>query len=274
MSSKTDYRFNLPDESDVLGRNRTITTYYAQLYLNAPHLYKWAGMAAFASFHIGDKLELWNWKESGTKSLSQTCNKQNKTIEDDFQVVRILNNIIFSEIGSALLMFQQLDYASFKAWQLAQGKHPIITSAFEKLNEARERLEKDGVSDEFNKLVWQANVDILWHEQSEVVQPFFDKLSDVFSSAMTLFASFDYQVNHSSTDWNTASRFISFMVKSKLTSNVPGSIIPNVTELDQRWYWISKDLVRKWHTVESDSNTIQEELQYLSKIEARNLSFN
>jgi hypothetical protein len=273
MDSKTSYQYNLPDESEVIRRNRTITTYYAQLYQNAPHLYKWAGMAAFASFHIGEKLELWNWKDSGIKSFSQTCNKQNKSIEDDFQVIRILNNTIFSEIGSALLLFKQMEYASFRNLQHTNQKHPIIISAFEKLNESRLMLEKDGPSAKLNDMVWEANVDILWHEQSEVVQPFFNKLTDVFSGAMTLFASFDYQINHSATDWNTTSRFISFMLKKKFSSSGISRIIPDVTELDQRWFWISKDLVKKWQKVESGSELVAEELKFLSLIEQRNLNF-
>lgn len=71
-------------------------------------------MASFASFHIGEKLKLWNWNKSGIKSFSETCQKKNQNIEDDFQIIRIINNRIFKEIGTLHLAFSQLDYSVFK----------------------------------------------------------------------------------------------------------------------------------------------------------------
>jgi len=90
-----NYSFNLPSEEQVIKRNRTITTYYAQLYENQPQLFKWAGMAAFASFHIGEKMKLWDWGKSGINSFTVTSRKNNLSIGDDFQVIRVINNRIF-----------------------------------------------------------------------------------------------------------------------------------------------------------------------------------
>lgn len=99
MEIQLKYSFDLPPEEEVIKRNRTITTYYAQLYQKEPVLFKWAGMAAFASFHIGEKLQLWDWEDSGIKSFTFTCNKESRSLEDDFQIIRVLNNQIFKEIG-------------------------------------------------------------------------------------------------------------------------------------------------------------------------------
>ena len=212
MKSSLKYNFNLPPEEQVIKRNRTITTYYAQLYQREPLLYKWAGMAAFASFHIGEKLQFWNWEEYGIQPFSVACNKKSRSIEDDFQIIRVINNKIFAEIGWEHPAFCQMDYKAFLAMLENKDRHPIIISAFDKLHFVRAKLQQKGFLEATNELIWEANTEILWHEQSEVVQPLFDKLSDLFSGAMTFFASFDYKANHHQTSWKDSSKFLFFML--------------------------------------------------------------
>lgn len=261
------YNFKLPPEEQVIKRNRTITTYYAQLYQHNPQLYKWAGMAAFASFHIGEKLTLWNWAHSGIKPLSHTCKKKNRTIEDDFQVIRIINNKIFLEIGWVHLAFEQMEFQVFKDHLLKSNKHPIIIDAFEELNNARNQLAVNGYSAAVNELIWKANTNILWHEQSKVVQPLFDKLSGLFSRAMTFFASFDYKINHHQTRRITRSKFIFFMLFYGFCQLKENWFIPEVTNLQHRWFWISNDLLKKWRIVEASKDLIHTEIKFLAKME-------
>lgn len=271
MNNDALYRFKLPPEEDVIRRNRTITTYYAQLYKSDPKLYKWAGMAAFASFHIGEKLKLWNWKQTGIKSFSDTCQSKNRSIRDDAQIIRVINNRIFSEIGSIHLAFSQLDYKTFESQLKQSKKHEIIIKAFDKLNTARQKINA-GLNNEFiEKLVWEANVDILWHEQLLVVQPMFNKLTNTFASAMSFFASFDYRVNHKKTNWKLASRFIWFMLRNGLYLIKKSRCFPRVTNFEHRWYWITEDLLKKWQNAEKDYNNISDEINYLSSLEDRTL---
>jgi hypothetical protein len=273
MNRIPDYTFNLPPEEQVIKRNRTITTYYAQLYQNEPKLYKWAGMAVFASFHIGEKMKLWDWENSGIQPLLVTNNQRSKSLEDDFQIIRIINNTIFMEIGWVHLAFAQMGFSSFKALLLEKNKHPLIIHAFEKLQNARQQLKqgKDVVA--INNLIWEANVDILWHEQSEVVQPLFDRLSELFSRAMNLFASFDYKVNHHETTWKTQSRFILFMIFNGISLLKKNYFLPEVTDLQQRWHWISGDLLKKWKVIESNNKLVALEIELLSRMEERSLLF-
>lgn len=271
MNSSLKYSFSLPPEEQVIKRNRTITTYYAQLYKKEPLLYKWAGMAAFASFHIGEKLQFWNWENSGIKPLSFTCKKKSRSLEDDFQIIRIINNKIFLEIGWIHLAFAQMDFKVFQSLLQTKDRHPIIIQAFEKLNSAREQVRQVGYSNSINNIIWEANTEILWHEQSEVVQPMFDKLSDLFSHAMTFFASFDYKINHQQTGWKACSRFILFMIFNGFNLVKKNWLIPEVTNLEHRWHWISNDLLKKWRIVESDGQLITSEINLLSQLEHRNL---
>lgn len=265
------YSFNLPPEERVIRRNRTITTYYAQLYRSEPKLYKWAGMAAFASFHIGEKLKLHDWRKTKIKSFSDTCQKQNKSLEDDFQIIRIINNKIFTEIGSMHLAFSELDYDLFKSQLIATKKSTIIIEAFNKLHEARKKIDCNDCTSDVTKQIWQANIEILWHEQFMVVQPLFNKLSNTFSSVMTFIASFDYNINHKKTNWKLASRFVSFMFIRGLSIIRKNYFFPNVINFEHRWYWISEDLLKKWQRIESNENVVLEKINYLSHLEHRTL---
>ncbi len=271
MKVPPKYSFDLPPEENVIKRNRTITTYYAQLYQKEPQLYKWAGMAAFASYHVGEKMKMWNWDGSGIKPLSVTCNKKNRSLEDDFQIIRIINNKIFLEIGRLHLVFSQLDFPSFRSLLIREHKHDLIIRAFEELNEARVQLRRDGYSEAVNELVWKANTDLLWHEQSEVVQPLFDRLSDLFSQAMTLFATLDYKTNHQPTSRDTRSVFILYMLFNGLSSIRRKWLVPKVTNLEHRWCWISNSLLKKWRIVESDQDKVVKEMGFLTRMEDRNL---
>lgn len=265
------YSFNLPLENDVIKRNRTITTYYAQLYKEEPVLYKWAGMAAFASYHIGEKLKIWNWESKKIKPFSETCKKKNKTIEDDFQVIRVINNKIFLEIGTALLAFSQLDYKVFKDQLIKNQKDELIINAFDKLNKARILLQNNISEDDVNSLVWNANTEILWHEQSKVVQPLFDKLSFIFSGTMSFIASFDYRVNHQKTNWKLPSSFILFMILNGFKLLIKNGFLPDVTNLEHRWFWISSDVLKKWKIVEMDQEYMSGEINILCNLELRKL---
>jgi hypothetical protein len=263
LKINTLYKFNLPPEEEVIRRNRVITAYYAKLYQSEPKLYKWAGMAAFASYHIGEKLKLWDWEKNGIKSFVDTCQKKNRSIADDIQVIRIINNRIFLEIGTLHLAFRQQDYEVFKNQLIQAKKHDIIVNAFDKLNKAR--IEKSSEISE--KLIWEANTEILYHEQSLVVQPMFNKLSTTFSNAMSFVASFDYNVNHKKTNWKFSSRFIFFMLRNGFFVLKRSGYIPTVTNFEHRWFWITEDLLKKWQLVEKNTASVIEEIEYLSKLE-------
>lgn len=226
-------------------------------------------MAAFASFHIGEKLKLWNWKKNGIKSFSDTCQKKNRSIEDDIQIIRILNNRIFLEIGTLHLAFSQLDYEVFKNQLIKSKKHNIIVEAFDKLHNSKTETN----SQTSEKHIWDANVAILYHEQSLVVQPMFNKLTTTFAGAMSFVASFDYTVNHKKTNWKFGSRFISFMLSKGFSVTRKYGYIPVVTNFKQRWFWITEDLLNKWQYIEKNTSSVNKEIDYLSSLEHRVFTF-
>lgn len=170
-----------------------------------------------------------------------------------------------------------MDYATFQNLLIARDKHIIIQKAFEQLNEARIRLNSPSTNTDttstnnLQEIIWKANTAILWHEQSEVVQPFFDKLSGFFARTMSLFASFDYQINHKATSRVARSRFLFFMWTHGFSLLRQTWYIPIVTNLEQRWFWIDNDLMKKWREVEENKTVMSAEINYLAEMEKRNL---
>ena len=253
--------FDLPQEADVIGRNIQITKHYAILYQLNPKLHKWCGMAAFASFHVGNRMQRINWDEAGIRSFSESCNKIKRSLEDNFQIIRIINNQIFQELGWMHLAFHHMNYDDFNKLLVEKEKHQLIIRAFDKLNQVRELLVASPNDPSIDELIWKANEQILWHEQVMVVQPYFDQLSTFFSGAMSFFASFDYKVNHSKTRRAYQSRFIFFMLMKGIRNFQLTYFLPDITNLDHRWDWISNDILKKWKN--TDDRLIANEIEYL-----------
>ena len=249
---KANHQYQLPEERKVIERNKAITSRYAQLYQMEPQLYKWAGMASFASYHVGDKLQMLDWDQTEIQPLSVICNKKSRSIKDDFQVIRIVNNTIFDDIGWVHLAFCKMDFSDFKSLLSQEVHYQKMLPAFEKLNDIKEMMKQGDHINLNQNLIWEANSDILWHEQAAVVQPLFDQLSSFFSRAMTFCASFDYKINQNTTNWKTHSRFILFMLFNGFDMVKKTWLIPEVTNLQHRWFWIENDLLEKWKIAEAD----------------------
>ena len=252
----------LPAPSRVLARNRAITAQYAQLYKAHPSLFKWAGMAAFASFHVGARLALWDWEASGAQA-SESGGDEARRFARDFQVIRIINNEIWARLGREHLAFVALDYSAFREWQAAEERHALVVEAFAELDAARRVEVREGPGTAPAELVWKANTQLLWHEQSRVVQPHFDRLSTLFSGAMSLVASFDYTINHRESGWLQNSRFATFMLLSGVWLRRRSWLLPDVTDLQQRWHWITKDLLPSWRKTERRGTRIDREIEFL-----------
>jgi len=73
---KESFESKLPKEEDVIARNKKISSMYAELYLEHPDIFKWAGMAAFASNHIGIGLIPYRFRQLELLDLSSSCRRR------------------------------------------------------------------------------------------------------------------------------------------------------------------------------------------------------
>lgn len=254
----------LPSPEQVIQRNKAITGQYARIYDQKSELFKWAGMAAFASYHIGMSLIPFNWVDIKLIELPEALKKDG--FKNDLQLIRLLNNRIFDDIGWVHLAYLDKEGGIELLRKLLTNEphYSAILAAFEKIEQGKEFLKinpKKG-----KQLIWEANTEILWHEQSAVVQPIFNKLGSIFSRAMSLCASFDYKVSHLKTDWRTHSSFILFMLFNGFDKVRKTGFIPIVTNLDHRWHWIENSLLGIWKKTDNTDERLPKKIEQLEQL--------
>ena len=257
---------DLPSTDQVIARNKAISATYAKIYQSAPHLFKWAGMAAFASYHIGMSLIPFKWTNLEIIDLPTAIERQNNGFKNDIQLIRLLNNKIFDDIAWIHVAYAQEGLANLKKI-LAGNKHyqPIL-SAFEQIHEGEQMLKIIGQEAAGAQLIWKANAQILWHEQAAVVQPIFNKLGDAFARAMTLCASFDYKISHTRTDWRTHSSFIIYMLFYGFPLVKTTGFMPIVTNLEHRWHWIENRLLNIWQETDRHDPNLMQKIEKLTTL--------
>src|SRR5690349_10814351 len=81
----------LPPAADAIERNAEITARYVGWYLREPDLFKWAGMAAFASRQVGVAI--------GLDAVSAG-------LFHDLEIIRVTNNLVYSDIAWAHLAYE------------------------------------------------------------------------------------------------------------------------------------------------------------------------
>ena len=254
----------LPPPEKEIERNKAVTGQYARMYERSPELLKWAGMAAFASYHIGMSLIPFKWVDIGIVDLTKALEQKEKGFRNDLQLIRLLNNHIFNDIGWVHLAYLDSGIELLRSLFTNHPHYGAILKAFEKIEEGKCLLETDSAAAE--ELIWQANTEILWHEQSAVVQPVFNKLGPAFSRAMSICASFDYKVSHIKTDWRTHSSFVLFMLYHGFDKVRKTGFLPVLTNLDHRWYWIENRLLGIWRETDKTDPQLANKIMQLEDL--------
>ena len=254
----------LPPSKNVIERNKAITGQYARMYERAPEIFKWAGMAAFASYHIGMSLIPFKWVDIGIVELPQALEQKEKGFRNDIQLIRLLNNHIFNDIGWVHLAYLDGGIDLLRSLFTDHPHYGAILSSFEKIERGRALIKTNEAAAE--QLIWEANSEILWHEQSAVVQPVFNKLGPAFARAMSFCATFDYKVSHIKTDWRTHSSFILFMLYNGFSKVRKTGFMPIVTNLDHRWHWIENRLLEIWKKTDKTDPQLTDKLKQLEDL--------
>lgn len=240
----------------ALQRNNQITANYAQAYLKHPHLYKWAAMAAFASHHV--RLAL---KPLALTNGKQPVDERSHRLKNT-RIIKNINDSIFNDIYWAHLAY---DASSSGLERLihAVGDDPaydILVKGFRQLEHARLLLEKDPGSAKAEDLIWEANTELLLHEQTSMVQPRFAKLASGFSRSLSLFATMHYQFGGKCKSTILPGAFFAYMFlkrKNKKKLNT----FPNIATLEHRWEWIHDGILPGFRCYENQSSTITRDLK-------------
>lgn len=248
---KLHYEGLLPAETEVIARNKAITSQYARLYHLNPVQFKWAGMAAFASHHVGLGLIPFEIKAVELMDIKTSCSERG--LKNDLNLIRHLNNRIFDDIAWVHFAYLEGGIKLLKKLLSDDPHYREMLPAF---------VLMDAEPDEHHS-IWEANKQLLYHEQARVVQPVFERLGGAFRKIITFCASLDFSANHSKTNWKYHSSFVAYMWKNRFDLIWSEKSLPSLVILEQRWPWLEERILPRWRQVEKEDRSLDAKMREL-----------
>jgi hypothetical protein len=239
---KKEFELKLPPQEDVINRNKRISSIYAKYYLDHQDIFKWAGMAAFASNHIGIGLLPYHIKGHVLLDLETSCSSRGWT--NDFNLLRHINNRIYDDIIWTHQAYLDGGIKQLSKLMKHDPHYNSMLSGWSALDQAIHAHSSD--EDDRNIKIWNANKILLRHEQEMVVQPMFDRFGAIFKRLITLFATLDFAPNHINTSFKYYSSFVFYMYRKQLKLLRETYYIPDLTNFNQRWSWLDSIVIEKW----------------------------
>jgi hypothetical protein len=262
----------LPLKEKIVDRNRAITARYAEWYLQKPALFKWSGMAAFASRQVGIALafsEMMHAPEhmilqeevpedegffldpgklfrSAVNSLLSIPSFMHSAASRqlflvDLDEIRRGNNNIYADIAWAHAAYLEYGIGEIEKNCMSEEENYLL-KGFRMIDEGSRLLEEGAHEEEASRIIWDGNVLLLRHEQINTLQPIFDAIS----SQGRIVISFGSELDFSGAVHNTKASFSTF---SGYFETLAG--MKSVTDAVHRWQWIEKDVLPAWKRVDS-----------------------
>lgn len=237
------YQPRVPGRRDTYDQkqlNRQVTSAYAKMYLTNPSIFKWAGMAAFASSEVGRGMQL-AWQlgfESGTGLFTSA--------------ITWIGGLVTGRGGSVgfmmgKLLFWALSFGNQLVWLDIFWQHVAYRdSGLGTLKDARQAGEipqrvldawtmiDGGVTKNEIEGVWTGNALLLMYEQQEILQTQIYDLKEVKEL------------------WPA--------ISPDVPTPIPGHGVPfasyvsngNIGVFSDRWKWIFESMLPAWQTLETD----------------------
>jgi hypothetical protein len=221
--------------------NIQVTSSYAKLYLSNPSIFKWAGMAAFASKEVGKGMaQAWELGfGAGTDPFTAAAVWVGGLVTGrGGDVGPTMGKLLFWALsgGNRLLwddiVWQHVAYrdAGFKALQEAREAGEVPESSFAGWSIIDSAVRKKEIEE-----VWMGNALLLLHEQQQVLQPLIYDAKEVKHLWPAISADVPTPIPGHGVN------FIDY---------VPGGNIGNFTD---RWKWIFESMLPAWQKLETDS---------------------
>lgn len=260
----------LPPRERIVERNIAITAQYAAWYLQKPELFKWSGMAAFASRQVGIALafsELMHAPEqiviqdtapdegfsfdpgrmfrSALSTLLSVPSFMHSAAARqlflaDLDEIRRGNNSIYADISWAHAAYLEggIDEIGKNCGD-QEGEYML--QGFRMIDEGSRLLDRGEHKVEAGRMIREGNVLLLRHEQINTLQPVFDSISQ----QGRIVISFGSELDFSGAVENEKASFSSF---SGYFETLTG--MKSVTDRGNRWQWIEKDVLPAWERVD------------------------
>src|SRR5918994_2241577 len=161
----------LTNQSCVFHRNLEISSRYAWIYKLLPAYFKWAGMAAFASYHV--RLALYPFRldtdRTGYVDIPRSVERHRPhpggLLAEDVNTIRATNNAIFDDIFWVHLAYSSADDGidCLRALLGAEHHYAALLAGFEAIDRGRRALEAGAAASAKARriaedLIWEGNV--------------------------------------------------------------------------------------------------------------------
>jgi hypothetical protein len=236
----------LPPEERYSDRNRMITARYAGWYLENPGILKWAGMAAFASRQVGlailaAELMMAPERQSGDDNPLLALHRfgADRLMLADFEEIRTGNNNIYRDIAWAHAAYVGGGMAELEACA-AEREDDLLVEGFGMIDRGRELLRRNQNDREAERLIWEGNIFLLRHEQVDVLQPVFDRLSP----GGRVLASFGSELDFSGSPIPDSRYRASFSSFQGYVETFAGA--KSVANPTDRWQWVEQCVIPSW----------------------------
>jgi hypothetical protein len=253
----------LPDESNVIARNAAITAHYTRWYLQYPSLFRWAGMAAFASHRVGIALLPYRFTPAPEGSILAhgPVSHQPRPLGllIDVNVVRVTNNMVFADIGWVHRAYADPagGIGAVEDGLADLPSHASLLQGFQLIDRARRACEANPADPEADLQLWEGARMILQHEQWFTVQGQFDLLDRPFSAFLSIATVLDFDAEEWWIDVHTFSSFYAYTWRHSGLRLLETASFPDIRVKDQRWAWIDNGLLPIWkRVVEKDPNLL------------------
>lgn len=246
----------LPPEEHVRERNEAISASYANWYRNHPDWFRWAGMAAFASYRVGLLLAIYDFSYT-TETVIDTNNTyrsddQKEVMLTSIDMLRQANNKAFANSGWAHLAYES-PKGGIAIVEQGLSDDPTQVHLLEgfRLIERGRLLREQAPSKkvEADDLFWSGNLLLLQHEQWGVIQQHFQQLKFELGLALTVITSLEFTANHLIIDRRSYCEFFKYMWTFGFTKLLATFSLPDITKLAHRWAWVRRQVFPTWKKV-------------------------
>jgi hypothetical protein len=249
-----------------------ISSRYAWLYRALPAYFKWAGMAAFASFHV--RLALLPFRlltgGGGYAELRHSQAHRRTLLLSDIDTIRATNNGIFDDIFWVHVAYITADDGVARLRGLLGGvdAYAPVLAGFETIDRGRRVLDDATATASDRRtareLVWVGNVQLLEHEQRALVQPQFDRLSCRFAQLLSAGSTLSFEVRGLHHELAYFSSFYLYAFGRGMSQTVQARRWPRITRFEDRWRWITTSIVPRFRRLECDSAVVEASLRRIA----------
>jgi len=268
----------LPPKHKYIERNKAITAYYAELYLQNPSIFKWAGMAAFASNQVGIAIAVVEILKSpsGMVTKAGQAKEQNvfelglslygaffdlllavpmalhnfgtqQLLLDDLEKIKNGNDEIFNDVAWMHEAYLQGGLKELEE-TVIESEREYLLAGFRLIDEGAKKLQNPETKNEGKALIGKGNVLLLKHEQVNTIQPIFEQITTIGKVVVSFGGMLDFE----GAAENGHGRLSSF---SQYSGNVETlSRQKCLTNRDDRWAWIENDVLPIWAKVDASYN--------------------